>query len=454
MYKCEFCSKELSSKNNLKTHQVSTKSCLKLQQELNSNLKIHIDICQYCKKEFQYKQTKDRHEVVCKEKVISLQVLSKTSDIKSSYENEIVNLKTQHLDEISDINSGYEKEISDLKIRHLEEISILKDEISNLKTRQILKDEIATLKIETYKIKENNDIIFVKDREIICDICKNIFIKDLYNVCNDCQTNRKLPCKNDRIIGEMYIKDYRVVIWTGKRLNCFHNKIRNQCVQCKGSSICIHNKIKTGCKDCKGSSFCIHDKQKNSCLDCFTHPQNFCSLCKSVFTKGCPYHPLCYRCYCYTNPSEEIPSRFKMKENYINDYIMKKLPQYKIINDKSVSGGCSRKRPDWLIDMLTHSVIIENDENSHKNYSCENKRMMELFIDLGSRPLIMIRFNCDKYSNQPSCFEFDEKNTIQPTREWNVRRDTLIQSIVTNCETIPNKEISIEYLFYDDTLQN
>ena len=37
--------------------------------------------------------------------------------------------------------------------------------------------------------------------------------------------------------------------------------------------------------------------------------------------------------------------------------------------------------------MLTHSIIVEVDENQHKNnrYICDNKRMMELFVDLGNR---------------------------------------------------------------------
>ena len=35
---------------------------------------------------------------------------------------------------------------------------------------------------------------------------------------------------------------------------------------------------------------------------------------------------------------------------------------------------------------------VEIDENQHTNYSCENKRTMEIFNDLGRRPLVMIRF--------------------------------------------------------------
>ena len=60
--------------------------------------------------------------------------------------------------------------------------------------------------------------------------------------------------------------------------------------------------------------------------------------------------------------------------------------------DKRIEGGCSRYIPDIFIECLTHSVIIEVDENQHDTYdcTCENRRMMQLFEDLGSLPLILI----------------------------------------------------------------
>jgi len=346
------------------------------------------------------------------------------------------------------------------------------------------------------------DIIF----EIECELCNELFIDEFEcNVCEDCKISRRLPVRKiDREKGEKYWSKHEIVIWGGKVLHCKHDKRKSQCKECGGISICEHNRQRSQCKECDGVSICehnrqrskckecggvsicehkrersqckecggasicehdrrrskckecggvsicIHKKHKSTCLECFSHPQNFCSICESVYTKNSPYRPLCYRCYCYTNPDGNIPRRYKMKENYVHDYLISKLSQYKIIHDKSVSGGCSRKQPDWLIDMFTHSVIIENDEDQHKNYSCENKRMMELFTDLGSRPLVMIRFNCDKYHSRPSCFEFDKKNVIIPTSEWESRRDVLIKSIIYNCENIPTKEISIDYLFYND----
>ena len=67
--------------------------------------------------------------------------------------------------------------------------------------------------------------------------------------------------------------------------------------------------------------------------------------------------------------------------------------------DKKVSDGCSRRRPDLLLDLGYQVIIIEVDENQLTDYdcSCENKRTMELSQDLGHRPIVFIRFNPDDY---------------------------------------------------------
>jgi hypothetical protein len=140
-----------------------------------------------------------------------------------------------------------------------------------------------------------------------------------------------------------------------------------------------------------------------------------------------------------------------------------------MIFDKSVEGGCSKKRPDVLIDLLLYSIIIECDECQHKNYECENKRTMQLFEDLGNRPLIIIRFNPDSYkgdlSSSPEnntkiegCFKpltkvediHKQKFYDLNKEEWKRRVDILeevIRGKIT--EDIPEKEITEIKLFYD-----
>ena len=57
--------------------------------------------------------------------------------------------------------------------------------------------------------------------------------------------------------------------------------------------------------------------------------------------------------------------------NYANEKSgLSNLPH---VFDKQILGGCSKRRPDNLIEMLTHVIIVEVDENCHINYNttCE-----------------------------------------------------------------------------------
>jgi hypothetical protein len=135
-----------------------------------------------------------------------------------------------------------------------------------------------------------------------------------------------------------------------------------------------------------------------------------------------------------------------------------------MIFDKIIDGGCSRRRPDILIDLLTYSITIECDENQHKDYSCENRRTMELFKDLGDRPIIFIRFNPDSYKNKngkiEGCFKpLIEEHDINRKRfynlidkEWN-RRLNILEKVINeyiSLDTFPSKEITEIKLFYDN----
>ena len=110
-----------------------------------------------------------------------------------------------------------------------------------------------------------------------------------------------------------------------------------------------------------------------------------------------------------------------------------------------------------MFDMGIYTIILECDENQHKGKtytSCDSKRDMELMIDLGNRPIIFIRFNPDKYTSKrktkvKGCF--NKNNRIRKT-EFNKRSKKLITVLKKwiNLNDIPEKEVSIEYLFFDD----
>lgn len=83
---------------------------------------------------------------------------------------------------------------------------------------------------------------------------------------------------------------------------------------------------------------------------------------------------------------------------------------------------------------------------------------MELFKDFGNRPIVFIRFNPDSYINSeskkiPSSFKYHTTlgvPMIRDKEEWESRLNILKDTIDKHLITIPEKEVTIEYLFYDN----
>jgi hypothetical protein len=106
------------------------------------------------------------------------------------------------------------------------------------------------------------------------------------------------------------------------------------------------------------------------------------------------------------------------------------------------------------VECLTHTVLVECDEDQHRDYACENKRMMQLFQDLGSRPLVVIRFNPDAYAIEggriEGCFKHTQSGSWRVQRkEWKKRIKRLVKVMTRHLSTVPTKELTIEHLFYD-----
>jgi hypothetical protein len=184
-----------------------------------------------------------------------------------------------------------------------------------------------------------------------------------------------------------------------------------------------------------------------------------CNYCNST-RKNNKYNLYCASCYYYLNPNEIKSRNHKSKENQIISDLNKKFNNI-IIQDKKVNDGCSQKRPDGLIKLNDYNIIIEVDENQHNNYECENKRMMVLFQDLGNSPLTIIRFNPDSYKLDNATIKtpfgitkIDGKLKIINKKEYEERLTKLIEIIKYNIENIPDKEVNIIHLYYDEYKNN
>jgi hypothetical protein len=159
------------------------------------------------------------------------------------------------------------------------------------------------------------------------------------------------------------------------------------------------------------------------------------------------------------NRDKPLMRNYKTKEKCVVDAITAKFPNFTWIADKRVQDGCSRRRPDLLLDMGSHIIIVEVDENKHTDYdcSCENKRLMELSQDLDHRPVVFIRFNPDDYVNQEgvavkSCWRLNNLGVLQVMKtrqaEWQGRLTALLEQIQYWIENPTTKTIEIVELFY------
>ena len=241
------------------------------------------------------------------------------------------------------------------------------------------------------------------------------------------------------------------------RPKCPHGRIRSKCKECGGSQICEHGRVRSKCKECGGGSICEHGRNRSRCASC--SPQNACTKCLAEYVpKTFCFYPLCARCYYKVNSHLEKPRQFKVKEDRVFDAVKARFPELELWKDVMVDGGCSKRRPDIFIERLTHSVIVECDENQHRGagYSCDNMRTMQLFEDLGSRPLVFIRFNPDSYRRDGvrvgGCFERTEitKALRVVKSEWDRRIVVLLERVASALGTIPEREVTVEKLFFDE----
>lgn len=238
---------------------------------------------------------------------------------------------------------------------------------------------------------------------------------------------------------------------------CRHGKRRRRCVECDGAAICEHRRNKQHCIECKGSLICVHDKMKARCKIC-----DGSQLCKSPLceTRGIKkYNGYCLPCCIHLCPDIDVSRNFKTKENCVVDRVKNKFPGFSWVCDKRVVDGCSNRRPDLLLDMGTHIIIIEVDENKHDTYdcSCENKRLMEISQDVGHRPIVFIRFNPDNYVDKDgkkisSCWKVNGYGVMQVSKtkivEWEERIKALLTQIQYWVDNTTEKTVEIIELFY------
>ena len=245
--------------------------------------------------------------------------------------------------------------------------------------------------------------------------------------------SKALYCASHKLEGMVDVKN-KTCIYEGCKVRPTYNK------ECESKALyCASHKLEG----------MVNVKDKTCKSDwCFTLVQE-------------KYDGYCLFCFMNLFPDKPVSRNYKTKEYAVVDFVKTSFPGLSWIADKKISDGCSKRRPDLLLDLGDQIIIIEVDENQHIDYdcSCENKRIMELSLDVGHRPVVFIRFNPDDYEkhskNITSCWGQD-KNGIcvvkkSKTNEWNQRLKALETQIQywVNPDNRTNKTIEIIQLFYD-----
>ena len=321
----------------------------------------------------------------------------------------------------------------------------------------------------------------------ICKVCNLTLdiseFKKTHAKCKKCY-KKHATCKHDKYKGNCPECSPQNICEHNKRscrecspkVLCKHDKYKWSCPECNPQNICEHNIWKKICRECSPQNFCKHNRQKGNCPECSPqnicehniwkrccrecNPQNFCIHCKMIQGKKRYVESLdkkvrcCAGCFYRFYPNDKIPRRYKRKQHYFNEKLIEEFGVNFFQYDKKIKCGCSGRMPDWFIDCFKYSIIIELDEDQHKYNSCDEKRMMELFQDLGNRNLVLIRINPDKYKQGEEkikgCFRFNRKNTIIcNNNEFDTRFNLLIQKIKYYMDNQPTKELTIERLFFD-----
>lgn len=197
---------------------------------------------------------------------------------------------------------------------------------------------------------------------------------------------------------------------------------------------------------------------------CFNHRLNGMLNIRAIYclTENCNiqasttrYKGYCFSCF-YQHPdyqNEPIIHNYKVKETTIMSDISK-LIETPIICDKIIQGGNSKRRPDGLIQLDNRNIIIEIDENQHKNIGYENEedRLSDIYNDLNQAPLTVIRFNPDGY-NRISNGLFTKNadgivEVVHPERYANAINE-LVQFIEDAIKNNPINNITIIKLRFD-----
>lgn len=241
----------------------------------------------------------------------------------------------------------------------------------------------------------------------------------------------------------------------------------------------------------KSARFCGQCRDPSKHVD-VRHDNQMCSACCN--TRGTRVHDgflWCQGCFVKTFPHIPTPRNYKTKQRNVEEFLKERFAEKitmtldrqveRIVPEASAgAGGGSRfvheefederpcgssgRKPDVLIDMGEWVIVVEVDEGQHKQdsykSSCENKRIMQIFDDMGRRPTVFIRFNPDNYvdaegNKVQSPWTVDGRTgsalhvSADNRSAWQTRLEALASAMEHAMTNRPQQDVSIVKLYYD-----
>jgi EsV-like protein len=343
----------------------------------------------------------------------------------------------------------------------------------------IYDDGLDCISIATYgknnikircKIHKEDDLIKLnKDKKCNYDDCDKVpsFIIDNKNYCAEHKSEdakalfQKCKLCNDRANfnyidkkGALYCIKHKDDNMVDKRKKiCIEDKCINYASynfkNIKGPIYCyehkkenmISNKVKL-CKEDKCLIEAYFGTKENKKQYCVTHKTNNMYNYTSKKCEDCNLFEVKHdntKCS-YCNPN----ARQKTKEKEVYDFLKKNNIEFEY--NKSTYKECGQYFPDFKIDCNTHFIVIECDEEQHKQYTkeCEFSRMNNIYLYNGL-PTIFIRFNPDDFKINNKRHQIKIKTKLNKLLELiNKYKDIELKNCIEliymyyNCDCINN----------------
>ena len=293
--------------------------------------------------------------------------------------------------------------------------------------------------------------------------------------------------RSERVIGQQYVHNDKVRIWSRYGWKCVeHNKRLHYCGECGGASLCDCGIVRTQCRKCRVQSL----------LECTVCPQTCTSAAgleehmrthtgeKPHKCELCPYkcarsssltihkgriHDIgneecticwddCYRprswideatkeevkC-CRTCYKKHTGKDIRVEQEW-SDYLDEHFDkEFRLCSDNQVN-SCNRSRPDglWASNDLVLHWELDEHQHSGKSYSCEEKRISELYDQFPGKQYVVVRVNPHGYTHPAGKAKPDKKE-----------RKELMLKVMKTCLTMKwDTKIHVVYMFYSETNGN